>query len=31
VIESTHFLANVRGDPGVAPTFEEVEAALGAG
>jgi len=28
VIESTHNLANVRGDPGVAPTVEEVEEAL---
>lgn len=30
VIESTHYLANVRGDPGVAPTVEDVEAALAA-
>jgi len=30
VIESTHYLANVRGDPGVAPTMEEVEQALAA-
>jgi len=27
-IESDHYLANVRGDPGVAPTIEEVEARL---
>ena len=27
-IESTHYLANVRGDPGTAPTFDEVEAIL---
>ena len=30
-IESTHYLANVRGDPGTAPTFDEVEAILGPG
>lgn len=30
VIESTHYLANVRGDPGVAPTVAEVEEALAA-
>jgi len=30
MIESTHYLANVRGDPGVPPTMEEVEAALSA-
>lgn len=29
VVESTHYLANVRGDPGVIPTMDEVEAALG--
>jgi Tfp pilus assembly protein PilV len=28
VIESTHYLANVRGDPGTPPTVEEVEAIL---
>jgi len=31
LIESVHLLANVRGDPGIAPTVEEVEAALAAG
>lgn len=29
VLESTHYLANVRGDPGIAPTVEEVENSLG--
>jgi Tfp pilus assembly protein PilV len=28
VVESTHYLANVRGDPGVVPTVDEVEAIL---
>ncbi len=27
-IESTHLLSNVRGDPGIIPTVDEVEAAL---
>ena len=30
VVESSHYIANTRGDPGVAPTVEEVEAALAA-
>lgn len=30
VIETAHYLANVRGDPGTAPTIEEVEADLAA-
>jgi len=30
VIESTHYLANVRGDPGTVPTVDEVEAILAA-
>ena len=30
VIESSHYLANTRGDPGVIPTVEDVEAALAA-
>lgn len=30
LIENTYYLANVRGDPGVPPTIEEVEAALAA-
>jgi hypothetical protein len=30
-IESVHYLANVRGDPGIAPTVDEVETALAGG
>jgi Tfp pilus assembly protein PilV len=30
VIENTHYLANVRGDPGVAPSVEDVEQILAA-
>ncbi|HEX5135953.1 MAG TPA: hypothetical protein VFY93_03195 [Planctomycetota bacterium] len=30
VIESVHYLANVRGDPGVVPTMDEVEQAIAA-
>jgi Tfp pilus assembly protein PilV len=30
VIESSHYIANSRGDPGAVPTVEEVEAALAA-
>ncbi len=31
MVQSTHYLANVRGDPGTAPTYDEVEAILGPG